>query len=197
MPAERIGSFMYQLDSLDSTAARACELIIYSACRSSEVCDARWDEFDFATGLWTIDARRMKAGKPHRVPLTTGALQVLDQQKGKHPIYVFPNARKTGSLPGNAIRRVMEALQAEEYVPHGFRSAFRTWAAEHTQFPREVCEMALAHSLEDKVEAAYNRGDLLDKRRQLMNVWDDFIQQSAPTAINPPEDPDPADQSLA
>jgi integrase len=197
MPAEQIGPFVHRLDSLDSTAARACELIIYSACRSSEVCDARWEEFDFAAGLWTIDARRMKAGKAHRVPLTTGALQVLEQQKGKHPIYVFPNARKTGSLPGNGIRRVMETLQADEYVPHGFRSAFRTWAAEHTQFPREVCEMALAHSLEDKVEAAYNRGDLLDKRRQLMKVWDDFIQQSAPTAVNPPGDPDPADQSLA
>jgi integrase len=185
MPADNIGTFIYQLDSLDSTAARACELIVHSACRSAEVCDARWDEFDLDAGLWTIGASRMKAGRAHRVPLTEGALQVLEQQKGKHPVFVFPNARRTGSLPGNAIRRVMEQLQAAAYVPHGFRSTFRTWAAEHTQFPREVCEMALAHTLDDKVEAAYNRGDLLDKRRQLMNEWHHFIQSGTP--LNSPE----------
>ncbi|RRV03736.1 site-specific integrase [Pseudomonas sp. v388] len=190
MPAERIGAFVHQLDSLDSTAARACELIVHSACRSAEVCDARWEEFDLAAGLWTIAAQRMKAGKPHRVPLAAGALQVLEQQRGKHPVYVFPNARRTGSLPGNAIRRVMEQLHAGEYVPHGFRSTFRTWAAEHTVFPREVCEMALAHTLDDKVEAAYNRGDLLDKRRQLMSAWDAFIQQSLPARFSPPETQD-------
>lgn len=180
MPAEQIGEFIHRLDSVGSTAARACELIIYSACRSSEVCDARWEEIDIAAGLWTIDARRMKAGKVHRVPLVDGAMRVLEQQWGKHPLYVFPNARHTGSLPGNAIRRLMDELQASEFVPHGFRTTFRTWAAEHTQFPREVCEMALAHSLGDKVEAAYNRGDLLEKRRQLMLAWDTYIQSTVP-----------------
>ena len=179
MPAERLGPFIRQLDSLESTAARACELLIYTACRSNEVCDARWSEFDFAAGIWTIDAVRMKAGKVHRVPLSAGAIQTLEQQQGKHPIYVFPNARRSGCLPGNAIRRVMDELQAGEYVPHGFRSTFRTWSAEHTNFPREICEMALAHSLEDKVEAAYNRGDLLDKRRQLMNEWATIISVGA------------------
>ena len=184
MPAERLGPFIRQLDSLDSTAARACELLIYTACRSNEVCDARWSEFDLAAGIWTIDAARMKAGKVHRVPLSAGAIQTLEQQQGKHPIYVFPNARRTGSLPGNAIRRVMDELQAGEYVPHGFRSTFRTWSAEHTNFPREICEMALAHSLEDKVEAAYNRGDLLDKRRQLMNEWAAIISVGAMISLN-------------
>ncbi|WP_395593124.1 tyrosine-type recombinase/integrase (plasmid) [Pseudomonas sp. B26140] len=184
MPAERLGPFIRQLDSLESTAARACELLIYTACRSNEVCDARWSEFDFAAGIWTIDAARMKAGKVHRVPLSAGAIQTLEQQQGKHPIYVFPNARRTGSLPGNAIRRVMDELQAGEYVPHGFRSTFRTWSAEHTNFPREICEMALAHSLEDKVEAAYNRGDLLDKRRQLMNEWATLISVGAMISFN-------------
>lgn len=193
MPADRVGSFMHQLDSLDSTAARACELIIHSACRSAEVCDARWDEFNFDTGLWTIAAQRMKAGKAHRVPLTRGALEVLEQQRGKHPVFVFPNARRTGSLPGNAIRRVMEELHAGAYVPHGFRSTFRTWSAEHTEFPREVCEMALAHTLDDKVEAAYNRGDLLEKRRQLMNAWHAFVQESMPSPLNPLETQDRVD----
>lgn len=179
MPAEQVGLFMRRLDSLDSTAARACELLILTACRSAEICGARWGEFDLTSGLWTIGAQRMKAGKVHRVPLCPSALQVLTQQQGKHPQYVFPNARQSAGLPGNAIRRVMDELNASDYVPHGFRSTFRTWAAEHTQFPREVCEMALAHSLDDKVEAAYNRGDLLDKRRQLMLEWAAFIQQGA------------------
>ena len=190
MPAEEVGAFIRRLDSLASTAARACELLIYTACRSSEVCDARWSEFDLATGLWTIDAVRMKAGKVHRVPLCQGAIQVLEQQQGKHPLYVFPNARHSASLPGNALRRVMQQLQASEFVPHGFRSTFRTWAAENTLFPREVCEMALAHSLEDKVEAAYNRGDLLEKRRQLMNEWAAFIQAGAAQVFNPCPEPD-------
>jgi len=190
MPAEEVGPFIRRLDSLASTGARACELLIYTACRSSEVCDARWSEFDLATGLWTIDAVRMKAGKVHRVPLCQGAIQVLEQQRGKHPLYVFPNARHSASLPGNALRRVMQQLQASEFVPHGFRSTFRTWAAENTLFPREVCEMALAHSLEDKVEAAYNRGDLLEKRRQLMNEWAAFIQAGAAQVFNPCPEPD-------
>lgn len=185
MPVDRLGSFVRQLDSIDSTAARACELIIYTACRSSEVCQARWSEFDIDAGLWTIDAGRMKGGKAHRVPLVEGALQVLQQQLGKHPVYVFPNARRSAGLPSNAIRRVMNELQASEYVPHGFRSTFRTWASENTPFPREVCEMALAHSLSDKVEAAYNRSDLLEKRRQLMNEWNTFIQLGSQIMLNP------------
>jgi integrase len=179
MPAAEVGTFMRQLDSLDSTAARACELLVLTACRSAEICGALWDEFDLANGIWTIGAQRMKAARPHRVPLCTSALQVLAQQAGKHPRYVFPNARQSAALPGNALRRTMDELGASTYVPHGFRSTFRTWAAEHTQFPREVCEMALAHSLDDKVQAAYNRSDLLDKRRLLMQEWAAFIQQGA------------------
>jgi len=190
MPADQLGAFVRRLDSLASTAARACELLIYTACRSSEVCDARWSEFDLAAGLWTIDAARMKSGKTHRVPLCQDAIRVLEQQQGKHPQYVFQNARLSGSLPGNALRRVMQELQTSEFVPHGFRSTFRTWAAENTIFPREVCEMALAHTREDKVEAAYNRGDLLEKRRQLMGEWAAFIQAGAARVFNPYMDAD-------
>jgi integrase len=184
MPAAEVGTFMRQLDSLDSTAARACELLILTACRSAEICGALWDEFDLASGIWTIGAQRMKAARLHRVPLSTSALQVLAQQAGKHSRYVFPNARQSAALPGNALRRTMDALGASEYVPHGFRSTFRTWAAEHTQFPREVCEMALAHSLDDKVQAAYNRSDLLDKRRLLMQEWAAFIQEGADVPLS-------------
>lgn len=185
MPAEQLGAFVRRLDSLEGNAARACELLIHTACRSAEICNARWSEFDLSVGIWTIDAARMKAGKTHRVPLSAGALQVLEQQRGKHLMFVFPNARRTGGLPGNALRRVMSSLLVSDYVPHGFRSTFRTWAAECTDFPREVCEMALAHTLDDKVEAAYNRGDLLDKRRQLMDAWAAFISQGSSLAFNP------------
>ncbi|MFS2161745.1 tyrosine-type recombinase/integrase [Pseudomonas sp. Pseusp122] len=184
MPAAEVGTFMRQLDSLDSTAARACELLILTACRSAEICGALWDEFDLASGIWTIGAQRMKAARLHRVPLSTSALQVLAQQAGKHSRYVFPNARQSAALPGNALRRTMDELGVSEYVPHGFRSTFRTWAAEHTQFPREVCEMALAHSLDDKVQAAYNRSDLLDKRRLLMQEWAAFIQEGAEVPLS-------------
>jgi integrase len=184
MPAAKVGTFMRQLDSLDSTAARACELLILTACRSAEICGARWDEFDLTSNTWIIGAQRMKAAKLHRVPLCASMLQVLAQQVGKHPQYVFPNARQSAALPGNALRRVMDELNAGEYVPHGFRSTFRTWAAENTQFPREVCEMALAHNVDDKVQAAYNRGDLLDKRRQLMQEWAAFIQQNADVPLS-------------
>lgn len=185
MPAEQLGAFVRRLDSLDSTAARACELLIHTACRSSEVCEARWSEFDLASRVWTLDATRMKGGKPHRVPLTDAALQVLEQQRGQHHSHVFPNARRSGALPGNALRRVMASLQASEYVPHGFRSTFRTWAAESTDFPRDVCEMALAHSLGDKVAAAYHRGDLLEKRRQLMQAWSTFIEDGTRLPFSP------------
>lgn len=185
MPAEQLSAFVRRLDSLEGCAARACELLIHTACRSAEICNASWSEFDLSVGIWTIDAARMKAGRAHRVPLSAGALQVLEQQRGKHPMFVFPNARRTGGLPGNALRRVMSSLLVSDYVPHGFRSTFRTWAAECTDFPRGVCEMALAHTLDDKVEAAYTRGDLLDKRRQLMDAWAAFISQGSSLAFSP------------
>jgi len=175
MPAGDIRDFMRKLDSLDSPAARATELLILSACRSKEVCQAEWSEFDFATKTWTIPASRMKARRDHRVPLTEAMIAVLKQQQGKHARFVFLNKWRTGPLPGNAIGRVLVELDVGHVVPHGFRSSFRTWAAEHTNYPREVCEMALAHTLDSKVEAAYNRADLLEKRRALMADWTAFV----------------------
>lgn len=170
---------MRKLDSLESPAARATELLILTACRSTEVCRAEWSEFDFASRTWTIPATRMKARRDHRVPLSDAMIQVLNQQQGKHARYVFLNKWRTGPLPGNAIGRTLDELQAGEVVPHGFRSSFRTWAAEHTSYPREVCEMALAHTLESKVEAAYNRADLLEKRRLLMDEWCAFVAHNS------------------
>ena len=158
---------MHRLDSLEGAAARATELMILTATRNSETCGARWAELDLEQKLWTIPGERMKTGKTHRIPLTEAMIEVISQQKGQHPEWVFPNSRRTGCIPGNAIGRVLDTLKVHMAVPHGFRATFRTWAAETTNYPREVCEMALAHTLGSKVEAAYNRGDLLEKRKGL------------------------------
>lgn len=178
MPHDEIGSFIRKVDCMDGIAARACEFLIYTACRNAEVAGARWDEMDLERGLWVIPASRMKAGKEHRVPLTEPALALINSLKGNHPVYVFPSKRRQGCIPSNAIGRVLSSLTEMPYVPHGFRASFRTWSQEMTNHPREVCEMALAHTLESKVEAAYNRGDLLEKRRLLMAEWSEYITQS-------------------
>ncbi len=175
MPAEDVPALLHRLDGVPGPAARACELLILTATRSNEVCGARWEEFDLEARIWMIPAHRMKTRRGHRVPLTEAMLEVLKQVRGIHREFVFLNSRRTGPLPSNALRRVLNAVGADDCVPHGFRSTFRTWAAEQTNYSREVCEMALAHSLESKVEAAYNRGDLLEKRRALMEDWSTFL----------------------
>lgn len=151
------------------------EMVILTACRSGEVRNAQWHEFDFAERIWTIPAERMKSGVTHRVPLTEAMIEVLDSVKGLDPVWVFKKGRGSGPLAGNALGRVLKKIKTGDCVPHGFRSTFRTWAADATDFPREVCEMALAHGLSDRVEAAYNRAELIDKRRLLMQQWNDFL----------------------
>jgi integrase len=178
MPHDEIGDFLRELDATEGVAARACELLIYTACRNKEVAGARWEEFDLERKLWVIPASRMKAGKEHKVPLTEPAMDLLKNLQGNDPEHVFPSKRRAGHIPTNAIGRVLSAITQQQFVPHGFRASFRTWAANCTNHQREVCEMALAHTLESKVEAAYNRGDLLDKRRQLMSDWSAYITKS-------------------
>lgn len=168
-----------QLDSIDGIAARAAELIILSVLRNGEVCGAQWPEFDFGNRIWTIPPERMKNNRTHRVPITDRMLEVINQVKGKHSVWLFPNARGKGPLPSNAIGRALSKLKAPQGVPHGFRSTFRTWAAEDTSVPREVCEMALAHRVAGKVEAAYNRSDFLEKRRSLMELWHSYLSGGA------------------
>lgn len=164
-----------EISFLDGTGARALELLMLTACRSKEVRLAEWDEFDFSARIWTIPASKMKNRKAHRVPLTEAMLAVLESVKGIHPRWVFKKTAGGGAIPANALSRALERAGIKEAVPHGFRSTFRTWAAEATDFQRDVCEMALAHTLPSKVEAAYNRADLLAKRRALMDAWSIFI----------------------
>jgi len=170
LPFAEIGSFMFELKRQEGTAARALELLILAASRTGEVLGARWGEINLVERVWTIPAERMKTGKEHRVPLSDAALKVVDTvAKLGVDEYVFPG--RVGQLNPMALRRVLASLGRSEISVHGFRSTFRDWAAETTAYPREVAEMALAHSIGNQVEAAYRRGDLFEKRRRLMQDW--------------------------
>ena len=159
--------------------ALAFEFLVLTACRSGEVRGARWEEVDRARAVWTIPAERMKADREHRVPLSAQALRVLEEARtldNKSGI-VFPS-RSGRTLSQATLPKLLRDLKIGA-VPHGFRSSFRDWAAECTEAPREVCELALAHVNNDRVEAAYRRSDLFEKRRLLMAAWADYIANVA------------------
>lgn len=167
-----IGAFMVALRAAQGAGARAMELIILTATRTSEVLNAKWTEFDFDAGLWVIPKERMKGFREHRVPLSAAALAVLEKAKAESTggEYVFMG-RKTGALSNMACLQTLKRMGRADLTVHGFRSTFRDWVSEATSYPRDVAEMALAHAIEDKSEAAYRRGDLIEKRRALMSDW--------------------------
>ena len=175
LPYPKIGAFMAELGQRDAVAARGLEFLILTAARTGEVIGATWDEIDFAEGVWTISAGRMKSEKEHRVSLSQAASEVLEGMKdARQSDYIFPGSRSKSPLSNMAFLQLMKRMGRDDLTVHGFRSTFRDWAAERTNFPNEVAEMALAHAVGDKVEAAYRRGDLLDKRRRLMDDWAEF-----------------------
>jgi integrase len=174
LPYQEIGGFMATLRAEQGIAARALELLILCAARTSEVRGARWEEIDLATKTWTIPAERMKGGKVHRVPLSDAALAILQVMSQVRMSVVFPGARGGRPLGHNAMSALLQRMGFDHATTHGFRSTFRDWAAEQTNYPREVCEMALAHAARDAVEVAYQRSDLIDKRRRLMDEWARF-----------------------
>jgi len=171
LPWREIGTFMQALRTMNGTAARAVELIALTACRTSEAINSTWAEFDLDNRIWTIPADRMKAGREHVVPLSDAAVKVLEVQAAEHGTdgFVFPG--KNGPLSNMAGLALLKRMGRADLTVHGFRSTFRDWAGESTAHPREVIEHALAHQLKDKAEAAYQRGDLLQKRRALMADW--------------------------
>lgn len=172
LPYDQIGDFMVALRRQGGAGARALEFAILTAARTGEVTGATWDEIDLDKRLWTIPAERMKAGKEHRVPLSEPALAILrDMEKLRDSDFVFPGGKAQRPLSNMALLTTLRRMKRTDVTAHGFRSTFRDWAAEQTNFAHEVAEMTLAHSVGDKVEAAYRRGDLFDKRRQLMDVW--------------------------
>ncbi len=185
LPFEQVGAFVAALQARDAVSARALEFLILSACRSGEVRGACWSEIDREKQVWTIPAARMKAKREHRVPLTSRMLQILAQaRQGEGADLVFPAPSGEKMLSDSAFRVLLQRMGFEEITPHGFRSAFRDWVAETTLFPGEVAEMALAHVIEDKTEAAYRRRDLFDKRRQLMSAWERYCLARPHTASN-------------
>ena len=169
MPYDAIPAFVGALHKREAVAALALEFAILTAARTGEVIGGKWDEVDLEKAIWTIPASRMKAGKEHRVPLSPRAVEILKSTQGLRKEWLFPS-NKGGSMSGMAMSMLLRRMKVDVTV-HGFRSAFRDWAAESTAFAHEVCEMALAHVIGNKAEAAYRRGDLFDKRRRLMDDW--------------------------
>jgi integrase len=178
MPFDDVPQFMVALQTEVGIAASALELTILCASRTNEIISASWSEFDLEKCVWTIPASRMKSGKEHRVSLSTAAMRVLERlclQRAASDEFVFAGRRRSQPMSNMAMAKVMERLEQDAFTVHGFRSSFRDWAAERTDYPREVVEMALAHSITNEVEAAYRRGDLFEKRKRLMDSWSQFL----------------------
>ena len=155
-------------------AARTLEFTILTAVRSDEAYGARWEEFDLEKACWTVAAERTKAKREHRVPPSTRAVQIIrDLEAAKISPFVFPGRKPNKPLSNMAMSNVLERMKVRVTV-HGFRSTFRDWTSECTEFSNETCEAALAHVIGDKAEAAYRRGDRFAKRRELMNAWEAF-----------------------
>jgi integrase len=167
-------AFLTALREREAIAARALEFAILTACRSGEVLGARWDEIDIENGVWSISPARMKAGRLHRVPLSTQAMAIVRAMEAGDDTFVF-SLRRGKPMSGMAFEMLMRRMGVDGVTVHGFRSSFRDWVGNETAFPREIAEAALAHVVGDKAEQAYRRSDALEKRRALMQAWADFL----------------------
>jgi integrase len=175
---EAVPAFMARLRRRRSITSYALEFLILTATRSGEVRGARWTEIDFAARVWVIPPARMKTAVEHRVPLTDRALAILRELAAvRLGELIFPGARRGEPLHGNTLRMALGTLE-KGITCHGFRSSFRDWAGEETDYPHDICEAALSHTRRDKTHSAYQRGDLLAKRRKLMEAWGQFCEPS-------------------
>ena len=174
LPFNEMGAFMATLGTMTGMSGLALQFIILTATRTSEVLNSRWTEFDLDAGVWVIPASRMKAGKEHAVPLSPAALAILQKVKAEliESEFVFPG--RSGALSNMSCLAVLKRMGRADLTTHGFRSSFRDWCSEATAYPRDVAEMALAHAIPDKTEAAYRRGDLFDKRTRMMRDWANY-----------------------
>ena len=184
LPYAEMPEFIAQLREQEGVAARALEFTVLTAARTNEALGLQWSELNATEKLWTVPANRMKAKKEHRVPLSERALSIVsratDTETGDGA-FVFAGRREGKPLSNMAMWAVLKRMGLNDLTVHGFRSTFRDWAAERTNFPNEVVEMALAHAVGGRVEAAYRRGDLFDKRRRLMAEWATFC--NTPKAV--------------
>jgi integrase len=180
MPYDELASFIARLREREANSALALELCILTAARSGEILGMRWSEVDLDKKTWTVPANRMKAGREHRVPLSRRAVAILSQlEKLKAGDFVFPGQVCDKPLSNMAMEMVLRRMKIEEATVHGFRSTFRDWAGNVSNFPREVVETALAHVIGDKAEQAYRRSDALEKRRKLMEAWAAYCEPKA------------------
>jgi integrase len=186
LPYSEIGGLIFTLRQQAGTAARALEFAILTAARTGEVIGATWSEFDLNGKVWTIPAERMKAGREHRVPLSARGIEIIRHMKKETgneilpATPVFQGAKRGKPLSNMAFLMLLRRMNRSDLTTHGFRSTFRDWAAERTNYPGEVAEVALAHTVSNKVEAAYRRGDLFEKRRRLMESWASFCTAAEP-----------------
>lgn len=189
LPWQDVGTFMAALDKQEGVAALALRFTVLTAARTGEVIGARWTEFDLTTGLWSIPANRMKMKRPHRVPLSPAALVILKAADPDRDGWVFPGGKAKAPMSNMGMLMLLrrmnphtpeeparwrDAVSGEPISVHGFRSTFRDWCAESTNYPRELAEKALAHMLPDAIESAYQRSDMLEKRQRLMADWATF-----------------------
>lgn len=182
LPYAEMGAFMKQLRTQPGVAALALEFTILTASRTGEVIGARWEEFDLPGKAWLIPAGRMKAGREHRVPLCDRVLAILAELEQLGGEYVFPGLKPKKPLSNMAMLTLLKRMERGDLTVHGFRSTFRDWAAEQTAYPHEMAEMALAHTIDNKVEAAYRRGDLFKKRIRMMQDWQKHCETIAAAA---------------
>lgn len=191
LPWRETGTFMAALRDRDAVAARALEFTILTAARSGEVLGASWQEIDLGSALWIVPATRMKAAREHRVPLSIAAVAVLREMAKLRPVgdaddapFVFPGTKPGQPLSQMAMLMLLRRMERSDLTTHGFRSTFRDWCAEATSYPNEMAEIALAHTVGDKVEAAYRRGDMIEKRRRMMDDWAKFCARKTDVSAN-------------
>lgn len=189
MPYDEVPKFLPSLRERQALASSALEFCILTAARSGEVLGLTWAEVDFEACIWTVPGQRMKAGRPHRVPLSGRALQILSglRHDSKPDEYVFPGQKKDRPLSNMAMEMMLRRMNADHVTVHGFRSSFRDWAGNETNFPRELAEAALAHVVGDKSEQAYRRSDALEKRRLMMEAWATWCNGSRDNVISLPK----------
>lgn len=186
MAYEDVAAFLGRLREREATAALALEFCILTAARSGEVLGLRLSEIDLEKKIWTVPAERMKAGREHRVPLSSRTVSILKPlADAKQGDYVFAGQRRNKPLSGMAMEMLLRRMKIENATVHGFRSSFRDWAGNVSSFPREVTETALAHVIGDKSEQAYRRSDAIEKRRKLMEAWANYCEPRTTANIVP------------
>jgi integrase len=188
LPFDDIAEFIVKLRTREGVSAWALEFCILTAARTTEILEAQWNEVNEAKAVWTIPRARMKSSEGFRIPLAKRALFILkamEPLRSEESNYIFPGRKRGRPLSNMAMTKQLERMGFDAITVHGFRSTFRDWAAETTSFPNEICEMALAHDIGDDTEAAYRRGDLFEKRRNLMEAWAAYCEPRTSAKVVP------------